>query len=59
MENSKLGTAQILPPDAVRTLVNAAIIATQKPEGTLSRASCIDVAIATVRLRYPEYFKRD
>ena len=59
MENSKLGTAQILPSDAVKTLTDAAIIATQKPEGTLSRASCIDAAIAAVRRKYPEYFKKD
>ena len=56
MESSKLGIAQVLPPDAVQVLVNAAIIATQKPEGTLSRASCIDAAIDTVRRKYPEFF---
>lgn len=59
MESSKLVIAQILPPDAVQILINAAIIATQKPEGTLSRASAIDAAIDTVRRKYPEFFKKE
>lgn len=59
MESSKLGIAQVLPPDAVQVLVNAAIVATQKPEGTLSRASTIDAAIDTVRRKYPEFFKKE
>lgn len=55
----ELETAQILPPDAVKLLTDAYAIATHKPEGTLSRASCIDRAIDAVRRKYPEFFKKE
>lgn len=51
--------AQILPPDAVKILTNAAIIASQKSEGSLSRSSTIDAAIDAVRRKYPEHFRKE
>lgn len=61
MSDSKqvLPIASILPPDAVKALVEAYYVATNLPEGSAARARCVQRAIDMIVIKYPELFKKD
>lgn len=55
----KLGVAKTLPERARERLAKAAQKARSFPVGSISRKRTIDEAIAYVRTRWPECFRRE
>lgn len=54
-----LGVSSLLPELATGLLTSAARRAAQKPAGSLERRRIIEEAIAVVKKKWPEYFRRD
>lgn len=54
-----LGTSNILPKEAAKTLIAAYEDARQYPSESLTRALIVDLAIKKVKKQYEEFFRCD